>query len=135
MAGCLSLPAATAGWGLTWVLEAASLEGFGASSSGWEPAVLVRDVDGGSSVGVDKIPVKSNEVLTSGGTMSWLCSRRMRAFLTTLLYAILCRTLYLASHFGRPQIVKMVCKDLLIVPALPMINACTQIACQPVGFL
>ena len=55
----------------------------------------------------------------------------MRAVRTTLLYAILLSNLCRVSILVMPQIVRMVCKELLMVPALPMINACTLTACQP----
>ena len=62
-----------AGIAVQWMMKSAmmtgdskhvsgTLEGIGASSSGREPAVLIRDVDGRSSVGVDRIPVTSREV-------------------------------------------------------------------------
>ena len=46
-----------------------TFEGFGASSSGCEPAVLVRDVNEGSCVGVDEVVNTAGGVSVSGGTM------------------------------------------------------------------
>ena len=44
-----------------------------------------------------------------------------------ILLIYLCRV----SLLARLLTVRMVCKDLLIEPALPMMNACTLTACQP----
>ena len=39
--------------------------------------------------------------------------------------------LYRVSFLDRPQVIRMVCKNLLIVLVLPMMKACTLIARQP----